>query len=47
MTQRKELQHLKLLAAYETAEIEFLDLEISGVRDSVGPVNAYLEKDIT
>jgi dimethylamine/trimethylamine dehydrogenase len=43
----EDLPHLKLLTAHEIAAIEFLDLEMSGARDSVAPMNAYLEKDIT
>ena len=55
MTPREDLPRLKLLTAHETAAIEFIDLEMSGARDSVAPMNrdsvapmnAYLEKDIT
>ena len=47
MTPREDLPRLKLLTAHETAAIEFLDLEMSGARDSVKPLIAYLEKDIT
>lgn len=43
----EDLPRLKLLTAHETAAIEFLDLEISGAWDSVAPLKAYLEKDIT
>ena len=42
----EDLPRLKLLTAHENAAIEFLDLEISGARDSVTPLKAYLEKDI-
>ncbi len=44
---QEDRPRLKLLTAHETAAIEFLDLEISGARDSVAPLIAYLEKDIT
>ncbi len=47
MAPHEDLPRLKLLTAHEAAAIEFLDLEISGVRDSVAPLIAYLEKDIT
>ena len=47
MAPREDLLRLKLLTAHETAAIEFLDLELSGARDSVAPLKAYLEKDIT
>ena len=47
MAPHKDLPRLKLLTAHETASIEFLDLEVSGARDSVAPLNAYLEKCIT
>ena len=46
MAPQEDLPRLKLLTAHETAAIEFLDLETSGVRVSVAPLNAYLEKDI-
>ena len=47
MAPREDLPRLKLLTAHETAATEFLDLELSGARDSVAPMNAYLEKDFT
>ena len=43
----EDLPRLKRLTAHEVAAIEFLDLELSGARDSVAPLNAYLEKGIT
>lgn len=47
MSPREDLPRLKLLTAHETAAIAFLDLELSGARDSVAPLKSYLEKDIT
>ena len=47
MAPREDLPRLKLLSAHETAAIEFLDLEVLGAHDSVAPLKAYLEKDIT
>lgn len=47
MAPHEDLPRLKLLTAHETAAIEFLDLEVSGARESVAPLNAYLEKGIT
>ena len=41
-----DLPRLRLLTAHETAAIDFLDLEKSGDKDSVAPMNAYLEKGI-
>ena len=46
MAPHEDLPRLKLLTAHEVAAIEFLDLEVSGARDSVAPLNAYLEKGI-
>lgn len=46
MAPPEDLPRLKLLTAHEIASIEFLDLELSGARESVAPMNAYLEKDI-
>lgn len=47
MAPPEDLPRLKLLTAHETAAIKFLDLEMSGARDSVAPLKSYLEKDIT
>jgi len=47
MAPPEDMPRLKLLTAHEVAAIEFLDLELSGLQDSVAPMNAYLEKDIT
>jgi len=47
MAPHEDLPRLKLLTAHEVAAIEFLDLEISGVRDSVAPMNVYLETRVT
>lgn len=47
MAPREDLPRLKLLTAHETAAIEFLDLEVLGAQNSVEPLLAYLEKDIT
>ena len=46
MAPLEDLPRLKLLTAHETAAIEFLDLELSGVPDSVAPLIAYLESNI-
>ncbi len=46
MAPPQDLPRLKLLTEHEVAAIEFLDLELSGTRDSVAPLHAYLEKDI-
>ena len=42
----KDLPRLKLLTAHEVAAVAFLDLELWGKPDSVGPMNAYPEKGI-
>lgn len=42
----EDLPRLKLLTAHEVAAVAFLDLELWGKPDSVGPMNAYLEKGI-
>lgn len=47
MAPHEDLPRLKLLTEHETAAVEFLDLEVQGAQDSVAPLKAYLEKDIT
>jgi len=47
MAPPEDLPCLKLLTAHEVAAVAFLDLELSGTRGSVAPLNAYLEEGIT